>query len=298
MNYLKQIQTGIDFIEANLDSKFTLADVAKAANMSQWHYQRIFKALTNETLKFYIRSRRIANSLDSLLNTEQTILDIAIDSGFESHESYTRAFQKMFAMSPSDYRKKSKKSLILHKPQIDTKYLDNLTHNICLEPNIIQLPKRHYVGIKTTIFGVESEKNNLSEKVPQLWESFVPRMTSISSMVSDFAYGLIQQVYEPEEQLEYVACVEVDNIESIPDSMVAITLEAQKYAQFTHKGFVDVDNLNETINYIYSNWLLNSDMHHTYQPDLEIYGPEFKMQSEDSIIYYAIPVTSTHNYKR
>ncbi len=70
MNYLKQVQTGVDYIEANLDTEFSLADVAQAACMSQWHFQRIFKALTNETLKAYIRSRRIANSLDALLFSE------------------------------------------------------------------------------------------------------------------------------------------------------------------------------------------------------------------------------------
>ena len=89
LNYLEKVQAGVDYIEVHLDHAFTLADVAEAACMSQWHFQRVFKALTNETLKAYIRSRRIANSMDALLRSEQTILDIALAAGFESHESYT-----------------------------------------------------------------------------------------------------------------------------------------------------------------------------------------------------------------
>lgn len=54
MNYLKQVQKGIDYIEANLDQIITAHQVAAEAGISQWHFQRIFKALTNETLKTYL----------------------------------------------------------------------------------------------------------------------------------------------------------------------------------------------------------------------------------------------------
>jgi AraC family transcriptional regulator len=49
--YLERIQHGVDYIEARLDEDLSLADVAKAAGVSQWHFQRLFKALSGETLK-------------------------------------------------------------------------------------------------------------------------------------------------------------------------------------------------------------------------------------------------------
>ncbi len=292
MNYLKQVQTGVDYIEANLDTEFSLADVAQAACMSQWHFQRIFKALTNETLKAYIRSRRIANSLDALLFSESSILEIAVDAGFETHESYTRAFQKMFDLTPSNYRKRAEKSLILRKAQFDIRYLQNIAENISLEPDIYSVGERHFVGIKTPVHGVDSEKNNLAEKLPPLWEGFIPRLTEIQFAIPDTCYGLIEQSQEKPGQLEYTACIEVSriNITTIPEDMTVVTLPAQQYAQFTHKGLMNVDNLNNTVNYIYSSWLLRSELRHTFAPDLEIYGPEFAYQSEDSVVYYAIPV--------
>ena len=90
MNYLRQVQKGIDLIEKNLHADVCIADVARHACISQWHFQRIFKALTNETLKAYIRSRRIAVALDKLTDTNTRILDIALASGFETQESFTR----------------------------------------------------------------------------------------------------------------------------------------------------------------------------------------------------------------
>ena len=115
MNYLNQVQIGIDYIEANLDFEIDLQKVAQAAAISQWHFQHIFKALTNETLKTYIRSRRMANSLDKLLKTDQRIIDIAFCAGFESQESFTRAFKKAFGMTPNGYRKLGDKNLFLQK---------------------------------------------------------------------------------------------------------------------------------------------------------------------------------------
>jgi len=94
MNTLMQVQKGIDFIEANLDYDLSLQQIALETGISQWHFQRIFKALTNETLKTYIRSRRLANALEKLLTTDQKIIEIAITAGFESQESFTRAFKR------------------------------------------------------------------------------------------------------------------------------------------------------------------------------------------------------------
>ncbi len=301
MDYLDRVQAGIDYIEANLDKNITLVDVSASANMSHWHFQRIFKALTNETLKSYVRSRRIANSMDSLFNKEYSILDVAIASGFESHESYTRAFQKLFGITPSEYRQNAKDRLIIRKTKFDHNYLDNLKNNLSLEPRFYSTEERFFVGLKTEVIGIESEKNNIADKLPELWNRFIPRLEEISNPAGETCYGIISHEKDDNgaNKLFYLACTEVgasdaNDSEMIPDGMVFSSLPKQHYAEFQHKGMIDVENINHTINYIYSSWLLNSNMRHTYQPDIEIYGPEFKMQSEDSIIYYAIPVETAN----
>ena len=269
-------------------------ELSAAASMSHWHFQRIFKALTNETLKSYVRSRRIANSLDNLFDQDLSILDIALATGFESHESYTRAFQKLFGITPSEYRKSAQDRLIFQKHQINKNYLVNLHQNLSLEPRLYSTKKRFFVGVTTEIIGIESEKNNIADKLPKLWDTFVPRMSEVPKQIDGTAYGIIS--HEPDKQgatkLLYTACVEVNEIpeKELPKGMKSIYLPSQQYAEFKHQGFVDIENINQTINYIYSSWLMNSNMRHTYQPDIEIYGSEFKSNSDDSIIYYAIPV--------
>jgi len=139
MNYLKQVQAGIDFIENNLDYDFSLKEVAQKSNISQWHYQRIFRALTNETLKTYIRSRRLANALEKLLVSDNKIIDIAITAGFKSQESFTRAFKQAFEMTPNQARKVGKKNLFLKKIKFDAEYLKHIDSNISLKPEIVTL---------------------------------------------------------------------------------------------------------------------------------------------------------------
>ncbi|MBI3775377.1 MAG: effector binding domain-containing protein [Gammaproteobacteria bacterium] len=288
MNYLKQVQTGIDFIEANLDFDIALTDVAVAAGISAWHFQRIFKALTNETLKTYIRSRRFANSLEKLLATDARIIDIALGAGFDSQASFTRAFKKAFAMTPDAYRKLGHKSLFLKKAQFDVEYLRHINQNISLEPEIYTQKPMLLVGLKTGFYSVDSEKNNIAEKLPPLWDAFLKHRTTINNVISGVCYGVVRQTKEPGDQLEYYAAVAVSALGPLPENMVSVEIPAATYAKFTHRGALK--NINATVNYIYSSWLLQSGMRHTYGADLEFYGAGYHPVSDKSVMHYAIPV--------
>ena len=281
---------GIDFIEANLDFDLSLAQVAQAADMSQWHFQRIFKALTNETLKTYIRSRRLANALDKLLDPQKRIIDIAFEAGFESQESFTRAFKKVYEMTPNAYRKLANKNLFLKKVQFDTEYLQNLKHNISLEPEIYFQPKMDLVGLHTIFYSVDSDKNNIAEKLPPLWGRFLERLVEINGQVPEICYGIIRQTAEKTDKLKYFAAADASLFDEVPADMVRLEVPEATYAKFACRGLVT--NLDDTVNYAYSSWLLRSGKKHTYGADIEFYGPEYEADSADSTIYYAIPITS------
>lgn len=288
VNYIKNIQLGIDYIESNLDFDIALSKVAKEAGLSQWHFQRIFKALTNETLKTYIRSRRFANSLDKLLATKVKIIDIAISAGYESQESFTRAFKATFDMTPNEYRKLGDKNLFLKKIEFNSEYLRHMNKNISLEPEIVVKEPMRLIGLKTNFYGIDSEKNNISEKLPPLWNAFLERITEIENTVQGVCYGVIRQIKDNTDLLEYYAAIEVDAIKSVPKNLVNINIPASNYAKFTHSG--EVKSIDNTVNYIYSSWLLRSGKHHTSGPDLEIYDHKYDPVSESSVMYYAVPI--------
>lgn len=288
MNYLKQVQRGINYVEANLDFDISLAQVAKEAGLSQWHFQRIFKALTNETLKTYIRSRRLANSLDKLLNSNARILDIALAAGYDSQESYTRAFRASFGMTPGEYRRLGEKSLFLKKAEFDEAYLKHIHQNVSLVPEMQQRKPMTLVGLNTRFYSVDSEKNNIGEKLPALWDAFLKRSSSIERAVPGLFYGVVRQIREDTDQLEYCAAVEVTRVDALPESMVNINIEEATYATFTHRG--EAKRVDVTVNYIYGSWLLSSGRRHTGGPNLEVYDQDYHPVSDQSVMYYAIPV--------
>lgn len=288
MNYLHQVQKALDYIETHLDADISLARVAREAAISQWHFARIFKALTNETLKSYIRSRRLSNALDKLLTTDERIIEIAMDTGFASQASFSRAFKKTFNLSPHAARKLGKRNMAVQKIQFDTEYLRHIHQNISLTPEIYSVPKRQFIGMKTEFFSVDSEKNNIAEKLPPLWQEFLAHINKIEHIIVGNMYGIIRQTPENNDRLEYYAAVEVSEIATLPTGMTSLELPATTYAKFRHNGHFD--SLNNSVNYIYSSWLFASGARHNYGADLEIYGAEYSPNTEDSVIYYAIPI--------
>ena len=92
-------------IEKGVKEGIYLNALAEKYTLSERHLRRLFKFAFKQTLGSYIRSRKLAASLDDLLKTNFNILDIALDYGFEYEQSYRRAFKHEFGITPGEYRK-------------------------------------------------------------------------------------------------------------------------------------------------------------------------------------------------
>ncbi|MEL7211866.1 MAG: helix-turn-helix domain-containing protein [Pseudomonadota bacterium] len=91
-------------IEADLSRPWRTATLARQAGMAQHHFQRIFAAVTGETVAGYIRSRRLERAAGALHDTPDRIIDIALATGFQTHAALTRAFTAHFGLSPRAFR--------------------------------------------------------------------------------------------------------------------------------------------------------------------------------------------------
>ena len=288
MAYLAQMKRAIDFIEDRLDAELSIAAVAAEVGLSRWHFQRIFKALTNETIHTYIRSRRLATALDLLARTDTKILEIAMSTGFQSQAAFTRAFKQAFGITPAAYRRIGDRGRFVHKMRFDAEYLVHLRHGVSPEPELVERPAMRVVGLRTEIYGPDSDKNNIAERLPPLWAAFVARMSEVPDAVPGCCYGVIEPVSEESEHLSYVAGIEVRGEPTLPADMVTVDVPGGTWATFAHHG--RTATLDHTVNYVYSSWLLRSDRRHSLGPDLEIYGPQYVEDSDASVIHYAIPL--------
>ena len=104
------ITKALNYIKSeNKKSDITIDDVATHAGFSTDYFNRIFFAHTGFNIMEYVRFSRLKKAAKLLRVTNNDILDIALDCGYEAHESFSRAFKNQYGMSPSEYRKKYEK---------------------------------------------------------------------------------------------------------------------------------------------------------------------------------------------
>ncbi|GBF33143.1 transcriptional regulator [Desulfocucumis palustris] len=107
MNYIEIVNETIQYIESNLHRKLSLEELASRHYISPTHFYRIFRAVTNKTLKSYILERKLSEAAIALKKADRNVLEIALQYGFNSHEQFTRDFLKMFQVTPSRYKKEN-----------------------------------------------------------------------------------------------------------------------------------------------------------------------------------------------
>lgn len=95
----------LDHVLVNSDnSAATIQKLSKVARFAPFHFHRVFRSVTGVSVQRYIRRLRLDYSINQLLFTDGTILNIALQAGYQSHEAFTRAFQQSVGVSPSALR--------------------------------------------------------------------------------------------------------------------------------------------------------------------------------------------------
>lgn len=104
MTVYEQIERGIKYLEKNLNKKIYLKDIANEAGMSTRSFSNYFWTITGFTYKEYLVKRRLSESITELSDNKNSILNIALNYGYGSHEAFSRSFKKEFNISPNSFR--------------------------------------------------------------------------------------------------------------------------------------------------------------------------------------------------
>lgn len=113
MNYTQLINKAEDYIERNLESTITLPELSHALGISKYHFHRIFKEFSSETLHHFItRIKMERSAMYLVVNTSISITEIAHKYGYADTSSYIRAFRKHYGISPLRFRNSKKRQLI------------------------------------------------------------------------------------------------------------------------------------------------------------------------------------------
>ena len=272
MDYLKYFEKAVMYIENNLHENITVNDVAKETGYSYYHLTRLFKSMFGESVGSYIKKRRLVSSTKELLYSDKKVIDIAIGSGFESSEAFSRAFKSIYKVSPIEYRKNRIDVFVGKKKKLELDFMRHLVGNITIKPVIKEIEKIKVIGIKDKVI---LENNSL----PDLWEKFrkvhhiVP-----NTLPSRRVFGIceaISEIHLVSESMEFneIIGLEVNSYDVIPNSFVSKTIKEGKYAIFTHTG--SLDNLDKTYEYIWGTRFLSSKEELDIRDDFEVYDERF-----------------------
>lgn len=101
MDCIQSIQRAIDYMENHMLENITYENVARHVHMSNYHFHRMFRMIVGITANEYIRNRRLSMAGQQLVLSDEKVIDIAFKYGYETPESFAKAFQRFHGVTPS-----------------------------------------------------------------------------------------------------------------------------------------------------------------------------------------------------
>ncbi|MCE0724221.1 MULTISPECIES: AraC family transcriptional regulator [Legionella] len=248
MNYKYQLEKVIEFIGKHLDEKLDLTQLSHIACFSKYHFHRLFTAYTGLSLQQYIRWLRLKRAAHQLIvDKDKTIIEIAINAGFESHEAFTRVFKQACGMNPSEFRVHSNWSFWENSPY----YLPK-QGNIIMNVLIREIPARRLAvlehrgapekvgeSVNKLIHWAKSQSMNLKPKAGEAFGFAYddPKTTDPADFRFDLGITVPEQI-------------------KLEGNIIEKHLPAGRYAVAVHKG--SRDTIGDAVYCLYRDWLPNS----------------------------------------
>jgi AraC family transcriptional regulator len=264
----------VDFIEDNLKQAITVADVAEAVSFSLYHFCRTFNRVTHHTPYDYLMRRRLSEAALALLQSEGKILDIALDHQFNSPETFSRAFKRLFGMQPNQLRKGGRIESRRLMPRLTLAHIIHINKGPYLKPVLEEKNAFVVAGITTL---VRDDPSAVSE----LWDWFARVLKRCENIAQAGDYYGIAFYPDDWEKRGYLymaamemAAIEVVRMDVLPGPLALKKFPALKWARFIHKG--PTRELSLTLDYVYHTWLPKSGQSLSYPWVLEDYGHDFR----------------------
>ncbi len=302
MDWQERMRAGISWIESRLAGEFDIEEAARAANTSPFHFMRMFDVIAGVSPAEYARRRRLSRAAMDLATSDERIIDIALKYGYESPDSFTRAFKREFDCLPSDARKPGT-ALHSYQPLSFSVALSGAT---AMEFRIERRPALPLTGIPTRI---STENGENFRQVPLCWKAAEADGTlkALCSRLRPGGLGLLGVCHEfdmARGDFTYSIAMERPDDgapgtgpgEAGPGSRddgelrcVDFEIPAATWARITSRGPL-VPNFQNTIKRVFSEWFPASGKEHAGTAEIEYYGCDGDPGSAEYWCEYWVPL--------
>ncbi|MFT6986532.1 MAG: AraC family transcriptional regulator [Psychromonas sp.] len=246
--YAERFNNICDFIYNNLDEDLSIEKLSKVANFSKYHFHRQFSIYMGISVFKFIQLLRLKRaSYQLVFNQDIKVIDIALDSGFDNHESFSRAFKKNFKQTPSQFRKKPE-----WKPWHEKYNLIKYKGN-----NIMQIKIIDFEETKVAVLEHRGDPRLLNESVQRFIEW--RKESSLSPVSSSNSYGIVYDdpSYTEPGKFRFDICGSItSDVPANTHKIINKTLPSGRCAVLRHTGSHDL--MNSKIYDFYGKWLPES----------------------------------------
>lgn len=291
--YWSRIQGTIDYIEERLDQPLTLAELAKRAGFSEFHFHRMFVMTAGDPVMEYVRKRRLAKAAYELSHTDARVVDVAFACGFASHETFTRAFRRLFGMSPNAYRRRR----IAVRPYEKLNVLQDKYHpylgGIAMQYRIETKPAFRVIGYEIKTSPADGRNHR---EIPAFWDRYMTdrlwENIPVASRGEDaFELGICHGFDMQTGEFSYLIGMEThpgQPEEPLEEPLVGRSFPEGTYAVFTTPAVPRSEfsgSIQATWMAIFGEWFPHSGYEHGGGAEFELYdsrsGPDRDLQQMD-----------------
>lgn len=284
MDWIKGMNNAINYVEDHLDQPIQLEEVSKVAMSSSYHFQRLFHMLTDMTITEYIRKRRLTRAVKDLAQDGNRVIDVALRYGYETPESFSKAFKKYHGLSPSLAKKRDHQ----FKAMLPLRIQVTLEGSESMDYKIMKKAPMKFVGIKKNVTTIDGQN---FEILPKFWEAFFTMDIAKEMMKQEGELGIIGACYnnsEATQSFDYMIGVEANDTYK-NDNLEVLSIPETQWAVFPSRG--PLPSAIQTVwKRIFNEFFPATEYEHARLPELEIYY-HGDTNSDDYYCEVWIPIT-------
>lgn len=277
MDWIKTINKAIEYMEEHLTEQVTTGDVADHVNLSVFHFHRAFTMFTEMSPADYLRKRRLSQAGAELVNGDEKVIDIALKYGYETPESFSKAFTRFHGISPMQAKKGS-----------PIQFMSRYTVKIAIEGGQIMEYKIEKMEAMELLVRSKTFHAETSEtEIPKFWDEY---LADEECRKVPCYLGVCTQQKTGGDEFKYGIGCKASDFNGVPAGFEIVRIPEYTWAVFKCKG-PSPDAIQKMWDHIYKEWLPVSEYELIPDYDIENYLPG-DPSSPDYVSEICIPVRS------